>query len=92
MLVSELLADASDLKAGSRVRDIACGNGNAAMAAARSGTRVLGIDYVPELLEGGRGRAMAVWTLSSASARRRTCPWTTRPIPATYLEPILTMH
>ncbi len=52
VLVSELLADAAGLKAGWEVLDVACGNGNAALAAARSGTRVLGIDYVPELLEG----------------------------------------
>jgi SAM-dependent methyltransferase len=59
VLASELLADAADLRAGWTVLDVACGNGNATLAAARSGTRALGIDYVPELLEGGRGRAMA---------------------------------
>lgn len=59
VLASELLADAADLRAGWKVLDVACGNGNATLAAARSGTRALGIDYVPELLEGGRGRAMA---------------------------------
>ncbi len=59
VLASELLADAAGLMAGWEVLDVACGNGNAALAAARSGTRVLGIDYVPELLEGGRARAVA---------------------------------
>jgi len=59
VLASELLADAADLRAGWKVLDVACGNGNATLAAARSGTCALGIDYVPELLEGGRGRAMA---------------------------------
>src|SRR5215471_18758243 len=59
VLVSELLADAADLKAGWEVLDVACGNGNATLAAARSGTYALGIDYVPELLEGGRVRAVA---------------------------------
>jgi ubiquinone/menaquinone biosynthesis C-methylase UbiE len=59
VLASELLADAADLQAGWEVLDVACGNGNATLAAARSGTHALGIDYVPELLEGGRGRAMA---------------------------------
>ena len=39
--------------------DVACGNGNATLAAARSGTHARGIDYVPGLLEGGRGRAAA---------------------------------
>jgi SAM-dependent methyltransferase len=59
VLASELLADAADLRAGWKVLDVACGNGNATLAAARSGTHALGIDYVPELLEGGRGRAVA---------------------------------
>jgi SAM-dependent methyltransferase len=59
VLASELLTDAADLRAGWKVLDVACGNGNATLAAARSGTHALGIDYVSELLEGGRGRAMA---------------------------------
>lgn len=59
VLVSELLADTADLRAGWRVLDVACGNGNATLAAARSGTHAVGIDYVPDLLEGGRGRAVA---------------------------------
>ena len=57
VLASELLADAADLRAGSRVIDVACGNGNAALAAARSGTQVVGVDYVPALLEHARARA-----------------------------------
>lgn len=59
VLVSEQLADAADLRAGWRVLDVACGNGNASIAAARSGTSVVGVDYVPELLAGGRARAAA---------------------------------
>jgi len=59
VLVSELLADAADLRAGWRVLDVACGNGNATLAAARSNTHALGVDFVPELLEGGRRRAAA---------------------------------
>lgn len=43
LLASELLADAADLKAGWEVLDVACGNGNATLAAARSGTHALGI-------------------------------------------------
>ena len=39
--------------------DVACGNGNATLAAARSGTHAVGIDYVPGLLEDGRARAVA---------------------------------
>ena len=57
--VSEMLADAADLRAGWRVLDVACGNGNTALAAARRGTQVVGVDYVPELLEDGRQRAIA---------------------------------
>jgi len=59
VLVSELLADAADLQPDWEVLDVACGNGNATLAAARSGTHATGIDYVPELLEGGRERAVA---------------------------------
>jgi len=59
VLVSELLADTADLRAGWRVLDVACGNGNATLAAARSGAHVVGVDYVPALLEGGRARAVA---------------------------------
>ena len=60
VLVSELLADNADLRlrAGWRVLDVACGTGNATLAAARSGAHVVGVDYVPELLEDGRARAV----------------------------------
>ncbi|GGK28923.1 hypothetical protein GCM10010124_22120 [Pilimelia terevasa] len=59
VLVSELLADTADLRAGSRVLDVACGNGNATLAAARADASVLGVDYVEALLEDGRRRAAA---------------------------------
>jgi ubiquinone/menaquinone biosynthesis C-methylase UbiE len=55
--VAENLVDAADLRAGSTVLDVACGSGNAAIAAARFGCAVTGIDYVPALLERGRERA-----------------------------------
>jgi SAM-dependent methyltransferase len=57
--VAERLADAADLRAGSTVLDVACGSANAALAAARLGCVVTGIDYVPALLERGRERAAA---------------------------------
>jgi SAM-dependent methyltransferase len=57
--VSEQLCDAADLHAGWRVLDVATGNGNAAIAAARHGCDVVGVDYVPALLEHGRIRAEA---------------------------------
>jgi len=59
VVVSELLAEAADLHAGWRVLDVACGNGNATLAAARSGTTAIGVDYVPALLESARERAVA---------------------------------
>ena len=57
--VADALCDAVDLQAGWRVLDVACGSGNAALAAARCGADVVGIDYVPALLERGRQRAAA---------------------------------
>jgi ubiquinone/menaquinone biosynthesis C-methylase UbiE len=58
-IVGESLCEAVDLEAGARVLDVACGNGNAALAAARRGASVTGLDYVPELvrLAGVRARA-----------------------------------
>jgi SAM-dependent methyltransferase len=57
--VAERLCDSADLRAGSDVLDIACGSGNAAIAAARFDARVTGIDYVPSLLERAQERASA---------------------------------
>ena len=57
--VSETLVDAADLHAGWRVLDVATGSGNAALAAARLGSDVTGIDYVPALLDRARERAAA---------------------------------
>ncbi|MBL7549239.1 methyltransferase domain-containing protein [Frankia sp. AgB1.9] len=59
VLQSELLVDAADLRPGWSVLDVACGAGNAAIAAARSDARVIGVDYVPELLARARERAAA---------------------------------
>jgi SAM-dependent methyltransferase len=57
--VADALAQAVDLQAGSRVLDVACGSGNAAIAAARYNAEAVGIDYVPALLARGRRRAEA---------------------------------
>lgn len=57
--MAERLVEAADLQAGATVLDVATGSGNAALAAARAGCVVTGIDYVPELLERGRARAAA---------------------------------
>ena len=56
---AEALCEAADLQAGWRVLDVATGSGNAALAAARRGCEVVGIDYVPALLQRGRTRAAA---------------------------------
>jgi SAM-dependent methyltransferase len=56
-VVGETLCEAADLRAGSRVLDVACGNGNASLAAARRFCDVVGVDYVPALVERARVRA-----------------------------------
>ena len=58
-IVGESLAEATDIHAGERVLDIAAGNGNVTLAAARRFANVTSTDYVPELLEKGRVRALA---------------------------------
>ncbi len=58
-IVGESLCEALDLRAGERVLDVAAGNGNATLAAARRWCNVVSTDYVPELLERGRARASA---------------------------------
>jgi SAM-dependent methyltransferase len=59
VIVSELLIEALDLRSTERVLDVATGSGNAALAAARRGCPVVGLDYVPALLERARLRAAA---------------------------------
>jgi SAM-dependent methyltransferase len=56
---AEHLCETADLQAGWRVLDVATGSGNAALAAARRGCDVVGVDFVPALLERGRLRAAA---------------------------------
>jgi ubiquinone/menaquinone biosynthesis C-methylase UbiE len=58
-IVGELLAESADVRAGERVLDVAAGNGNATLAAARRFAQVTSTDYVPALLESGRARAAA---------------------------------
>jgi len=58
-IVGESLCEALDLRAGGRVLDVAAGNGNATLAAARRWCEVVSTDYVPALLERGRARASA---------------------------------
>jgi ubiquinone/menaquinone biosynthesis C-methylase UbiE len=58
-IVGESLAEAIDVRAGERVLDVAAGNGNATLAAARRFAQVTSTDYVPALLEKGQARADA---------------------------------
>jgi len=58
-IVGETLAEAADVRAGERVLDVAAGNGNATLAAARRFAEVTSTDYVPALLDKGRERARA---------------------------------
>jgi ubiquinone/menaquinone biosynthesis C-methylase UbiE len=60
VMVSEELVEALDVVPGERVLDVACGSGNAALAAARrTWGNVVGVDFVPALLERARERAAA---------------------------------
>lgn len=58
-IVGETLCEAADVRGGERVIDIAAGNGNATLAAARRFADVTSTDYVPALLDQGRIRAEA---------------------------------
>jgi SAM-dependent methyltransferase len=58
-LTGEMICEAVDIEAGQKVLDVAAGNGNAALAAARRGAVVTAVDYVPALLQGARDRATA---------------------------------
>jgi ubiquinone/menaquinone biosynthesis C-methylase UbiE len=56
-IVGETLCEALDLRSGQRVLDVAAGNGNVSLAAARRFCDVTSSDYVPALLERGKQRA-----------------------------------
>ncbi len=58
-IVGESLCEALDLRSTWKVLDVAAGNGNATLAAARRFADVTSTDYLPELLERGRQRAQA---------------------------------
>ena len=58
-IVGESLCEALDLRSGETVLDVAAGNGNSTLAAARRWTNVVSTDYVPSLLERGEARARA---------------------------------
>lgn len=56
-IVGETLCEALDLRSGQSVLDVAAGNGNITLAAARRWCNVVSTDYAPTLLESGRARA-----------------------------------
>ena len=58
-IVGEMLAEAADVRAGEAVLDVAAGNGNASLAAARRHAQVTSTDYVGALLDRGHDRARA---------------------------------
>ncbi len=58
-IVGETLCETMDIRPGQRVLDVAAGNGNVSLAAARRWCDVVSTDYVPALLERGRERAAA---------------------------------
>ena len=58
-IVGEQLAESCDLRCDEHVLDVAAGNGNATLAAARRGCKVVSTDYVPALLDRGAERARA---------------------------------
>jgi ubiquinone/menaquinone biosynthesis C-methylase UbiE len=58
-IVGEDLCEALDVRSGQTVLDVAAGNGNASLAAARRWCNVVSTDYVPALLERARERAAA---------------------------------
>jgi ubiquinone/menaquinone biosynthesis C-methylase UbiE len=58
-IVGEQLCEAVDIRPGQKVLDVAAGNGNATLAAARRWCDVVSTDYVPALLDRGRSRAAA---------------------------------
>ena len=76
-IVGENLCEALDLRAGSRVLDVAAGNGNATLAAARRWCDVTSTDYVPALLERGKARAEAEgWGIEFKQADAEALPFT----------------
>ena len=58
-IMGEQLCETLDVRAGQRVLDVAAGNGNVSLAAARRGCDVIATDYVPALLEKAADRAAA---------------------------------
>ena len=75
-IVGETLCEAMDLRAGQKVLDVAAGNGNVTLAAARRWCEVTSTDYVPALLDRGRARSTAEgWAIDFQQADAETLPF-----------------
>jgi ubiquinone/menaquinone biosynthesis C-methylase UbiE len=75
-IVGEELCEALDLRSGQAVLDVAAGNGNATLAAARRWCDVTSTDYVPALLENGHDRAVAEgWIVKFKQADAEALPY-----------------
>ncbi|HEX5420688.1 MAG TPA: class I SAM-dependent methyltransferase, partial [Gammaproteobacteria bacterium] len=75
-IVGEALAEAADIRAGERVLDVAAGNGNATLAAARRFAEVTSTDYVETLLQKGAARARAEgWDVAFQTADVEALPF-----------------
>jgi SAM-dependent methyltransferase len=72
---AEALAAACDLRAGTGVLDVAAGNGNFALAAARRGATVTATDLTPHMIELGRARTAAVDNITWAEADAENLPF-----------------
>jgi ubiquinone/menaquinone biosynthesis C-methylase UbiE len=75
-IVGETLCEALDLRAGQKVLDVAAGNGNVTLAAARRWCDVTSTDYVPALLDRGRTRSAAEgWVIYFKEAEAEALPF-----------------
>ena len=75
-IVGEQLAEACDLRWDERVLDVAAGNGNATLAAARRGCQVTSTDYVRDLLDAApSGRAPSGWRSTFEVADAEALPF-----------------
>jgi len=75
-IVGESLCEAMDLRSGQKVLDVAAGNGNVTLAAARRWCDVTSTDYVPALLERGKLRAAAEgWKVTFKEADAEALPF-----------------
>lgn len=75
-IVGESLCEALDLRSGQKVLDVAAGNGNVTLAAARRWCDVTSTDYVPALLQRGSVRAKAEgWKIAFKEADAEALPF-----------------